>query len=140
MGRTACTEPQCLYKGALYLFLKNHVLTELAIVASRSTCLSLDNPREAVVYKYDTKPASSQQLCLPVYYRLIILVFHRNRTRAKSRVVPSATPTPALSGSMSRTTQLRNKCRCARRYKLHLFMPLSVLRDRSTAYFKVTSP
>jgi len=20
MGRTACTEPQCLYKGALYLF------------------------------------------------------------------------------------------------------------------------
>jgi hypothetical protein len=21
MGRTACTEPQCLYKGALYLFL-----------------------------------------------------------------------------------------------------------------------
>ena len=21
MGRTACTEPQCLYKGAIYLFL-----------------------------------------------------------------------------------------------------------------------
>ena len=21
MGRTACTEPQCLYKGALYLFI-----------------------------------------------------------------------------------------------------------------------
>jgi len=21
MGRTACTEPQCLYKGALYLYL-----------------------------------------------------------------------------------------------------------------------
>ena len=24
MGRTACTEPQCLYKGALYLFLLNN--------------------------------------------------------------------------------------------------------------------
>jgi len=22
MGRTACTEPQCLYKGALYFYLK----------------------------------------------------------------------------------------------------------------------
>jgi len=22
MGRTACTEPQCLYKGALYLYLR----------------------------------------------------------------------------------------------------------------------
>jgi len=22
MGRTACTEPQCLYKGALYVFFK----------------------------------------------------------------------------------------------------------------------
>ena len=22
MGRTACTEPQCLYRGALYLYLK----------------------------------------------------------------------------------------------------------------------
>ena len=30
MGRTACTEPQCLYKGALYLylFLPVHVQTE----------------------------------------------------------------------------------------------------------------
>jgi hypothetical protein len=24
MGRTACTEPQCLYKGALYLYLFSH--------------------------------------------------------------------------------------------------------------------
>jgi hypothetical protein len=27
MGRTACTEPQCLYKGALYLYLKRYVDT-----------------------------------------------------------------------------------------------------------------
>jgi hypothetical protein len=25
MGRPACTEPQCLYKGALYLFFLNEV-------------------------------------------------------------------------------------------------------------------
>ena len=85
-------------------------------------------------------PSHTQKLCLPVYYGLIIFVFHRNRTRARFRAVPSATPTPVLSGSMSRTTQLRNKCRCARRYKLHLFMLLSVFRDRFTAYFRVISP
>jgi len=27
MGRTACTEPQCLYKGALYLYLFSDVET-----------------------------------------------------------------------------------------------------------------
>jgi hypothetical protein len=32
MGRTACTDPQCLYKGALYLFLL-------------ITFYSLDDPR-----------------------------------------------------------------------------------------------
>jgi len=26
MGRTACTEPQCLYKGALYLYLLSSLL------------------------------------------------------------------------------------------------------------------
>ena len=26
MGRTACTEPQCLYKGALYLYLYLYLL------------------------------------------------------------------------------------------------------------------
>ena len=25
MGRTACTEPQCLYKGALYLLFNNYL-------------------------------------------------------------------------------------------------------------------
>jgi len=27
MGRTACTEPQCLYKGALYLFLPHYLFS-----------------------------------------------------------------------------------------------------------------
>jgi hypothetical protein len=49
-------------------------------------------------------------------------VLYRNRTRARFRAVPSVTPTPAHSGSMSRTTQLRNKCRCARRYKHNSFI------------------
>jgi hypothetical protein len=26
MGRTACTEPQCLYNGALYLTFKGHII------------------------------------------------------------------------------------------------------------------
>jgi len=29
MGRTACTEPQCLYKGALYLYHNNTVNVRL---------------------------------------------------------------------------------------------------------------
>jgi len=30
MGRTACTEPQCLYKGALYIMHAGHVVAQLA--------------------------------------------------------------------------------------------------------------
>ena len=33
MGRTACTEPQCLYKGALYLTDKQYYITLLPILA-----------------------------------------------------------------------------------------------------------
>jgi hypothetical protein len=29
MGRTACTEPQCLYKGELYLFIVYIVTTDI---------------------------------------------------------------------------------------------------------------
>ena len=32
MGRTACTEPQCLYKGALYLTLFNCVLQRYPVL------------------------------------------------------------------------------------------------------------
>jgi hypothetical protein len=45
MGRTACTEPQCLYKGALYLtYLLNHpssglhLLVDVLINAAVQTC------------------------------------------------------------------------------------------------------
>ena len=31
MGRTACTEPQCLYKGELYLYLLNKIL-EISLI------------------------------------------------------------------------------------------------------------
>jgi len=30
MGRTACTEPQCLYKGALYLFMQEPVFMSVS--------------------------------------------------------------------------------------------------------------
>jgi hypothetical protein len=29
MGRTACTEPQCLYKGALYLYLYLYIYFQI---------------------------------------------------------------------------------------------------------------
>ena len=32
MGRTACTEPQCLYKGDLYLYLINVTILEKKIL------------------------------------------------------------------------------------------------------------
>jgi hypothetical protein len=34
MGRTACTEPQCLYKGALYLYLILYIVSLLLFVVS----------------------------------------------------------------------------------------------------------
>ena len=33
MGHTACTEPQCLYKGDLYLYLMNCVYSVLLCAA-----------------------------------------------------------------------------------------------------------
>ena len=46
MGRTACTEPQCLYKGALYLFFNLDIITArlgriLRIVIFRKSFLVL---------------------------------------------------------------------------------------------------
>jgi len=32
MGRTACTEPQCLYKGALYLYIYNLLKCSVDVV------------------------------------------------------------------------------------------------------------
>jgi hypothetical protein len=41
MGRTACTEPQCLHKGALYLFLPTKSWTKCGIDSVLSTPLFL---------------------------------------------------------------------------------------------------
>ena len=35
MGRTACTEPQGLYKGALYLFLTDEIFRKYVSVGER---------------------------------------------------------------------------------------------------------
>jgi len=34
MGRTACAEPQCLYKGALYLYLTLHIVTSQKMISN----------------------------------------------------------------------------------------------------------
>jgi len=39
MGRTACTEPQCLYKGTLYLYL--YVLVRLYNLLKKNNTLNL---------------------------------------------------------------------------------------------------
>ena len=45
MGRTACTEPQCLYKGALYLYLLYCGYRKECPVSSFSCCVSAFRPR-----------------------------------------------------------------------------------------------
>jgi len=37
MGRTACTEPQCLYKGAIYLFFYNSSLAHASMTCTAIT-------------------------------------------------------------------------------------------------------
>jgi hypothetical protein len=49
-----------------------------------------------------------------------VVLLHRSRTRARWRGAPSGTRIPARSGSTSRTTPPRSKCRCAKRYYQHL--------------------
>jgi len=43
MGRTACTEPQCLYKGVLYLYIYIYICV-LCIVVGIATGYGLDGP------------------------------------------------------------------------------------------------
>jgi len=38
MGRTACTEPQCLYKGALYLYI-HVIIVEIQVYPNKRTLL-----------------------------------------------------------------------------------------------------
>jgi hypothetical protein len=52
MGRTACTEPQCLYKGALYLYLIDAEIT-LPLPIELNILHSLEGQREhSVQYIY----------------------------------------------------------------------------------------
>jgi len=53
MGRTACTEPQCLYKGALYLIenpsiqefivCSQYIMTFFYVVSGEGECLEFVN-------------------------------------------------------------------------------------------------
>jgi len=38
MGRTPCTELQCLYKGALYLYLYLHLIFDKYFLEIRTVC------------------------------------------------------------------------------------------------------
>jgi len=51
MGRTACTEPQCLYKGDLYLYLFLHPCSLAKQSVSMTTCQKLDKFYPQVIWR-----------------------------------------------------------------------------------------
>jgi len=53
MGRTACTEPQCLYKGALYFFFYLHNTANNSFTLPVSSYLQAMN--RPIYYLYLTK-------------------------------------------------------------------------------------
>ena len=64
MGRAACTEPQCLYNGALYLYLRNFILDKC--------CL---NP----ITNFGHKPFGQTRLqAIPQYFKSISRDKHEN--------------------------------------------------------------
>jgi len=49
MGRTACTEPQCLYNGALYIY---PLILALRVISSDSNCVSTVVMRVRLYFNY----------------------------------------------------------------------------------------
>ena len=52
MGRTSCTEPQCLYKGALHAVIKNSEIIEVSTFTLVSFRLSQNIPRHVSVVHF----------------------------------------------------------------------------------------
>ena len=72
MGRTACTEPQCLYKGDLYLYLYLHLSCHLLDTKYESSCLSCGHQWQAddAVFRC----LSEEQRNVSCWPRVLILV------------------------------------------------------------------
>ena len=68
MGRTACTEPQCLYKGALYLIFICVQTSVLHNMSSNERVKSYLSPLRAVW------PVQSVSACTKVHYTLYLFV------------------------------------------------------------------
>jgi hypothetical protein len=72
MGRTACTEPQCLYKGALYPFTSSHnkmaSITAVGVSLS-SQCVGSDTRSEQSGTSSSDPQSSSTRLALPLAVR-----------------------------------------------------------------------
>jgi len=49
MGRTACTEPQCLYKGALYVYFYYYIYKDVYSISGAAWCVKPEevNPLNA---------------------------------------------------------------------------------------------
>jgi len=97
MGRTACTEPQCLYKGALYLYLYNlmgppsymRCVVNREVVMRRIPVIL----QEKVAFEHSFKPFSQMMFnplnpeLNPICHLLALLAhhfLHVSRIRVKS--------------------------------------------------------
>ena len=76
MGRTACTEPQCLYNGALYLYLYLYSpygpygLYRVSVPVQRCT-LPLPIP---LLPLWAVRPVQSLSACKKVHFSLLLLI------------------------------------------------------------------
>jgi len=67
MGRTACTEPQCLYKGALYVAYCDSIGMLLVHVASEGLLCSRNSTRPAIERFTNTMG------CAPLNYTMSVV-------------------------------------------------------------------
>jgi hypothetical protein len=80
MGRTACTEPQCLYKGALYLYFHPYFLARV-IQGERYSGSSLK-------FKYLFFSLRPSNVCLSYFSRLLSSSIFSSVTRFRRQFLP----------------------------------------------------
>ena len=84
MGRTACTEPQCLYKGDLYLYLFTHYSQGPIKYRLMTASTGYTHPSPQHIIKEiigQSLMISDDTVSLCIYYsKIVILTDKRNHT------------------------------------------------------------
>jgi uncharacterized protein YggT (Ycf19 family) len=80
MGRTACTKPQCLYKGALYLYFTPSFLQNLSSESDIVAPLSNSN-----IFFFSLRPSN---ICLSYFPRLLSSSIFPSVTRFRRQFLP----------------------------------------------------